>query len=134
MNLTLDELAQLFEDLRAGVSDDPPMAECRRASEAMKVAAEVLTYFLRRDGWLIPTKDVEPREPLTPKQVADVVKRVALDKMVDRFLAWPLPDSVRSDTCVTMVGGDLYRSGTNLLTADEARQMLAHVLLGSASA
>lgn len=69
-------------------------------------------------------------EPITMKQAADAIKHAALDKMVDRFLAWPLPDSVRSDTCVTMVGGDLYRSGTNLLTADEAWLMFEYVVYG----
>lgn len=67
-------------------------------------------------------------DPILAKHAASVLKSLALDQMVDRFLAWPLPDSVRSDTCVTMVGGDLYRSGTNLLTADEARAMFEYVL------
>ena len=49
------------------------------------------------------------------------------DEMVDRFLTWPLPDSVRSDDCAT-VQGYPHRSGTNLLTHAEARQMLEHVL------
>jgi len=57
------------------------------------------------------------------------------DEMVDRFLRWPLPESVCSDLCVTIpnyctehgypVGA---RSGTNLLTFPEARQMLEYVL------
>lgn len=50
----------------------------------------------------------------------------AIKALVDRFLAWPLPKSVRSDLCVT----EEYphpRSGTNLLTADEARQMFEYL-------
>lgn len=55
------------------------------------------------------------------------------DEMVDRFLGWTLPDSVCSDTCATVrdygkAEGWPPRSGTSLLTADEARQMLEHVL------
>ena len=55
------------------------------------------------------------------------------DEMVNRFLRWPLPDSVCSDECVTRTGGEWtpeypQRTGTNLLTADEARKMLEHVL------
>jgi hypothetical protein len=46
--------------------------------------------------------------------------------LVDRFLAWPLPKSVRSDPCVT-VDYPHQRSGTNLLTADEARQMFEYL-------
>ena len=47
--------------------------------------------------------------------------------LVDRFLMWPLPKSVRSDLCVTK-GYGFPRSGTNLLTADEARQMIEYLL------
>ena len=54
-----------------------------------------------------------------------------IDKLVDRFLSWPLPDSVCSDTCVTERNyGKAQRIGTNLLTADEAKQMLEYLLLG----
>jgi hypothetical protein len=51
--------------------------------------------------------------------------------LVDRFLAWPLPKTVCSDLCVTECSYPHERSGTNLLTADEAAQMFKHVL-GSA--
>jgi hypothetical protein len=58
------------------------------------------------------------------------------DEMVNRFLTWPLPKSVDSDVCVTkdygqrsgIINVSPNRTGTNLLTADEARQMLEHVL------
>lgn len=50
-----------------------------------------------------------------------------ISEMVNAFLAWPLPDSVCSDGCVTIKGYP-RRSGTNLLTADEAKQMFEHVL------
>lgn len=46
--------------------------------------------------------------------------------LVDRFLAWPLPDSVCSDQCATTKGYP-HRTGTNLLTADEARQMIEYL-------
>lgn len=50
-----------------------------------------------------------------------------VSRLVDRFLAWPLPESVASDQCATMPGYP-YRCGTNLLTATEARQMIEYVL------
>ena len=50
-----------------------------------------------------------------------------MDELVDRFLSWPLPDSVCSDLCATKQGYP-SRSGTNLLTAVEARQMLEYLL------
>ena len=53
--------------------------------------------------------------------------KALIDQMVDRFLSWPLPDSVASDLCVTEAGHP-HRSGTSLLTATEAKAMLEHVL------
>lgn len=49
------------------------------------------------------------------------------DEMVDRFLTWALPASVCADPCATRPDMP-NRSGTNLLTATEARAMLEHVL------
>lgn len=49
-------------------------------------------------------------------------------EMIERFLTWPLPESVCADLCATQRGRP-HRTGTNLLSADEARQMLEHVLL-----
>lgn len=53
-----------------------------------------------------------------------------LDKLVERFLAWPVPPTARADLCATMAGYPHQRYGTHFFTADEARQMLAHVLGG----
>lgn len=43
--------------------------------------------------------------------------------MVDRFLSWPLPQSVAADLCATDPNYLHSRTGTNLLTADQAREM-----------
>lgn len=72
--------------------------------------------------------------PCTDTQGADVAEALHLerqkerDALVDRFLAWPLPRSVCSDLCVTDRGYNFPRTGTNLLTQDEARQMLDYLL------
>ena len=55
----------------------------------------------------------------------------AVKALVDRFLAWELPKSVCSDACVSMPGYSSMRYGTNLLTADEAQQMVEHLLADS---
>lgn len=47
--------------------------------------------------------------------------------LVDRFLAWPLPQSICSDVCATDAAYKFPRSGTNLLNADEARQMVEYL-------
>lgn len=48
------------------------------------------------------------------------------EEMVNRFLSWPLPESVCADLCATIQGTG--RVGTNLLSALEAGQMLKYVL------
>ena len=54
-----------------------------------------------------------------------------IDEIVNAFLQWKLPDTVCSDLCATdREYAKRYpgmRCGTNLLTADEARQMVEHV-------
>ena len=47
--------------------------------------------------------------------------------LVDKFLAWPLPESVCSDLCATKQGVP-HRIGTNLLSAAEAKQMIDFLL------
>ena len=51
----------------------------------------------------------------------------SIDKVVDRFLAWNLPEVVASDFCVTESGAK-NRTGTNLLTAEQAKEMFIHCL------
>ena len=50
-----------------------------------------------------------------------------MDELVNRFLTWPLPEEVSCDPCVMAIGYP-NRTGTNLLTAEQAKQMLGHVL------
>lgn len=60
-----------------------------------------------------------------------IVIKPNVEDMVERFLAWPLPDSVCSDTCAT-IPGYLNRTGTNLLTANEAKQMIEYLFAAGA--
>lgn len=55
--------------------------------------------------------------------------------LVDRFLTWPLPESVCADRCASEpnvpagIGVPVpRRTGTNLLNAEEARQMIEYLL------
>lgn len=61
------------------------------------------------------------------EDVAAVVQQRIVSRLVDKFLAWPLPESVCSDQCAGERGYP-HRSGTNLLTAAEAEQMIRHLL------
>jgi hypothetical protein len=67
-----------------------------------------------------------------------MTKDELIAQMVDRFLQWKLPASVCSDTCVSdRTYAERYpegRSGTNLLTADEAQQMIKHVIVPALAA
>ena len=53
---------------------------------------------------------------------------IIIDDLVNKFLAWKLPKTVCSDLCVIYNNYPYLRSGTNLLTADEAKQMLEYLL------
>lgn len=48
------------------------------------------------------------------------------EEMVNRFLSWKLPATVLADQCACERTGGL-RYGTNLLSADEAREMIYHL-------
>lgn len=48
--------------------------------------------------------------------------------LAERFCAAPLPESVCADLCATRPGPG--RSGTSLLTVEEAKEVLAHVFQG----
>jgi hypothetical protein len=61
------------------------------------------------------------------EDVAAVVQQRIVSRLVDKFLSWPLPESVCSDRCA-LIRGYPHRSGTNLLTATEAEQMIRHLL------
>lgn len=58
--------------------------------------------------------------PIAP----DPGKGYPLDALVDRFLTWPVPADVYPDGTPGQPG----RTGTNLLSAPQARAMLEHVL------
>lgn len=47
--------------------------------------------------------------------------------LVERFLSWPLPESLRSDPCALMPGYP-HRTGTNLMNEEQAKSMLEYVL------
>ena len=74
---------------------------------------------------------IGPCEATDGADVAEVTHAALISErkaLVDRFLRWPLPKSVAADFCVTDPDYQFPRSGTNLLTADEAAQMLEYLL------
>jgi len=76
-------------------------------------------------------------ESTHPALAADMRERYGLaardsrdiDALVTRFLTWPLPGDVAVDPCAMALDYP-GRSGTNLLTAGQAKAMLQHILGG----
>lgn len=70
---------------------------------------------------------------VTLLEQCDCSESEALDREVNRFLAWPLPRGFAPDAGITFnpgnvaPGSPLWPTGTNLLNAIEAREMLRHV-------
>lgn len=62
------------------------------------------------------------------------MSKTMIDKMVDRFLGWKLPEDFSPDCGITFAkfhpnGTTRFEPiGTNLLTADQARAMVKHML------
>lgn len=56
-----------------------------------------------------------------------------IDKMVDQFLAWPLPKDFAPDCGISFIENrspHCWPVGTNLLTAEQAKAMVEHMLAG----
>lgn len=55
-----------------------------------------------------------------------------IKKMVDEFLRWRLPDDFRPDNGISFdpftMSKEQWPIGTNLFTADQAEQMIRHIL------
>lgn len=103
----------------------------RQEKGMMEVPREVVySPFYRglvTQGERLIAGDGEWLGPITPDSFQQGRVAANVDALVDRFLAWPLPASVCSDLCATKQGYP-HRSGTNLLSAAEARAMLEYVL------
>ena len=62
------------------------------------------------------------------------MSKTMIDKMVDQFLSWPLPKGFAPDCGISFIENrspHCWPVGTNLLTADQAREMIAHMLAGA---
>jgi hypothetical protein len=78
-------------------------------------------------------------QPPTPAGVREITEEAQIKHMVDRFLAWKLPENFRPDGGVSFdpIGnaGTTYEfhrepMGTNLLDATQAEAMVRHMLEG----
>lgn len=61
------------------------------------------------------------------------MEKTTIDKMVDRFLSWKLPEDFAPDCGISFTPPNTAHSwpiGTNLLTAEQAKKMIEHILSG----
>lgn len=65
--------------------------------------------------------------------VGSMTREALIKELAEKFCRWPLPETVCADLCATKARTE-HRTGTNLLSTLEARQMLAYVLDGVALA
>jgi hypothetical protein len=106
-------------------------------------AAQLVAAYCKANGFADPRegwdKNIQTPAPIAlasparqPEQQQEQHMKVT-DEMVSRFLCWPLPKTFSPDCCIAFDRESASRlptwpMGTNLLNADEARQMLEHVL------
>lgn len=63
------------------------------------------------------------------------MSKTMIDKMVDRFLGWKLPEDFGPDSYITFdrekakQNPNFWPVGTNLLNAEQAREMVKHILV-----
>lgn len=61
------------------------------------------------------------------KRVREPTQEQLIALLAERFVGWPLPKSVCSDLCASDPNYAFPRSGTNLLSVEEARQMVTYL-------
>jgi hypothetical protein len=90
------------------------------------IALRLSAMSLELEGCGMP--EIVEALQIAEREIVRLDERQVTAAMVDRFLSWPLPKSVCSDTCCSDSKYQFPRFGTSLLAADEARAMLEHVL------
>lgn len=78
-----------------------------------------------------PLYDAEQIEAIIADRLASLAPGGDIAAMVNRFLAWPLPKDFAPDAGIQFTPGTIphaWPSGTNLLNADQAKAMFAHVM------
>lgn len=73
-----------------------------------------------------PQKTIAPRDA----SLRLPLEKSMADRMVDRFLVWKLPVGFLPDGGISYRPGITAPTGTNLLDASQAREMVEHLLKG----
>lgn len=108
--------------------------EASECEEAQRLCGQITGF-----PWVSPAEEAAKEEANERAELARLQKKYGVDVtdlMVSRFLGWRLPDSFNPDGGIKFTPPGLdgcgyiqnWPSGTNLLTAEEARAMLRHVL------
>lgn len=124
-------LREMLKEAKCYIGTDASSCHLRdRIEEMLKVRQETHVPLTETPAWKEMNRlgDEIEAEAMSGDAEPTVQGDSGMKELVDRFLAWPLPKSVCSDTCVTDPSYPHPRTGTNLLTAAEAEQMLQYVL------
>lgn len=126
---TQQQLAEAQDTIARLVGD---RGAFRLERDQLQAKIDILAEQANENGSYIQTLLQECHEyKATVTAQAEEIRRLRgelnIESLVNRFLSWPLPNSVCSDVCATQQGTQ-HRSGTTLLSATEAKQMLEHVL------
>lgn len=101
---------------------------------------KIVEELSQPEKYKIPASQLPPSDGILPTSTTTDIYMTPLDdfginRLVIKFLQWPLPLTVCSDECVTRAfqiyqtgTNQIYRTGTNLLTYDEARKMIQYLL------
>ncbi|WP_038616617.1 hypothetical protein [Dyella jiangningensis] len=102
------------------IASQPLMDVCRQCDECAP--------YLKKDETPAQRIERERKDVTACLRLLQIERKLTdIDRLVDRFLAWPLPPSVCPDGCV-MDSSYPHRIGTHLLTAEEAKAMFIHAL------
>ena len=93
--------------------------------EAMQFAQAALN-LAHTDAVLEATRRENAAAP--PSRGASPATPIDIEHMVSQFLAWKLPKDFAPDAGISFNEGALWPSGTNLLHAGQARELIEHLL------
>ena len=119
----LSELESLLAERDDAIKEWSALAIQR--GEERDILQKKLDRFYSQSHGIPALSEIEKLRALLASEHADHI--CDIEEMVNRFLSWPLPDDVCADPCAS-IPGYANRTGTNLLNANQAKTMLAHVL------
>ena len=114
--------AEIATDIIAGFQKQ--IEELKGINNIMEEEIETLSNAVTQNE----LEELRGKPLILPSTEQIEARKKAIDGLVDMFLAWELPRTVCSDSCVTVKNYNGQRTGTNLLNANEAKQMIKYLI------